>query len=443
MSYLTYVWKIILTNPSIMAVLLGIMVVSFSFLRFRWKWWLYPTLLSLTILAIPMIHELCTTWFSISITTSMLAAYLGYWNDILILIAFRERFGETITLLFTLGILNRMFTFWGYVLCMPLNTLLGTNINIRSSVTLVIVIMYLIISLLSWFTLRNKGRQLIQTQIHRHNWAILAGIAVSAKLIIDLYSNYAFELNPYSDINIIWAMITLCTFAISVLCLYLYSTITTLNHSELQAAADRLIFEKEAQHRYYETQLHNQDELRRIKHDMKGHLTIVSRLLEENKKDEAIEYLTHFSDYISSHQKKIYSQDPYLNAVVTNYATLFIENNIHFEYYIQPGMVEQHYIKMCLALNNGLQNALEASLKLPSEQRFVKLQFKIKQGSPLFRITNRFDGELIIDSKVPRSTKNTVGHGYGLLSIKEASESLGGFFICKQDGDMFVLDVAM
>jgi hypothetical protein len=336
-----------------------------------------------------------------------------------------------------------MFTFWGYVLYMPLNAVTGGDMDISTPVILVLIIMYSAICLVSWLGLREKGRKLIQTQLQRHNWAILAGITVSAKLIIDFCSDYVFDLNPYSDIKIIQAMVALCAFAVAVLALYLYSTVTTLNRSELKAAANRLAFEKEAQQRYYETQLHNQEELRRMKHDMNGHLTTISRLLAEDNKDEAVRYLAGLGDYAWSHQKELYSDDPYLSAVVTNYAAIFKENSITFEHEIQTCKLEQHHVEMCIALNNALQNALEASLKLPPEQRFVKLQVKMKQGRLLLRVTNRFDGKLAIDGGIPRSTKGGIGHGYGLANIRDASESLGGFAVCKSEGDMFVLDVAM
>lgn len=127
--------------------------------------------------------------------------------------------------------------------------------------------------------------------------------------------------------KIIWTMIALSNFVLAVLALYLYSTLTTMKHLKLKVSTDRLIFEKEAQQRYYETQLHNQEEICRMKHDMNGNLNTISRLLSENNKDEALRYLAALSDYAENHQKSLYSNDPYLNAVVNNYATVFEENH--------------------------------------------------------------------------------------------------------------------
>ncbi len=443
MTYLAEVWNVMSDTPSLVVAVLGGMLVCFCFLRPRWKWWLYPVLLTFTFLSIPILDKLFISGNQESNVYSILITGLGYWVDILVLITFRERFGATITLLFTLSILNRMFVFLGYVLHTLLQALTRGGMDMAVSVVLAMAVMYVILFLICWFFLRKKGRVLIQMKGNRRNWIVLAGIAVSAKLIIDFCSNYAFNLNPASDSKIIWAMIALCVFYIAVLILYLYSVSATRKHLELKASSDRLTFEKEAQQRYYETQLHNQEELHRMKHDMDGHLTTISRLLEGDNKDEAVRYLADLGDYAVSHQEKIYSDDPYLNAVITNYAAVFEENGIPFEYDVQLGTMELHHVEICLALNNALQNAVEASLRLPPEQRYVKLQVKAKQDHFLFRLTNRFRGELTADGGLPCSTKEGTGHGYGLSSIRNAAESLGGFAVCKAEEGLFVLDVAM
>jgi two-component sensor histidine kinase len=443
MTYLLYVWKLLVRNTGTIAVTLGNMMVFFCFLRPRWKSWLYPALVAITYLSLPLMWSLYTGLFGTSNNHSLFLALLGYLNDILVLIAFREGFFQTITLIFALSILNRMFIFWGYILYIPLNSAVYRNMDIGISVTLVLVVIYSIVSLVCWLYLKEKCRKLIQTQLLRYNWRVLAGIAVFAKLIIDFCSNHAFGLNPYSDTQIIWAMIALSTFVVAVLGLYLYSTVTTLNQSELKAAASRLTFEKEAQQRYYEALLHNQEELHRMKHDMNGHLNTVSQLLADDKKEAAMQYLSNLSEYAENHQKKLYSEDPYINAVVTNYTGIFAAKDITFEYDIKPVSLQLNQVEICLALNNAFQNAVEASLKLPVEKRYIKLKIKEKQNRFLFRVTNSFVGNLILKDGLPVSTKGDQGHGYGLTSIRSAAESLGGFVVCKSDGDMFVLDVAM
>lgn len=443
MTYLASVWKILSNSTGLVTVTIGNVLVLYCFLRSRWKWYIYPSLVSITFLALPIVYKFGTQFIDSTNVDSIILTALGYWGITIILISFGEGFFQSVSLVFTLCIFNRMFTFWGYMLHIPLNALAGGNMDSEVSVTLLIAVMYTLISLVCWLGLRQKGRSLIQTSLYRHTWVVLACITVTAKLIIDFCSDYAFGLNPYSDSRIIWAMIALCAFVVTVLILYLYNAITMMNQSQLKAAAERLTFEKEAQQRHYETQLYNQEELRRTKHDINGHLTTILRLLTDDNKDEAIRYLTSLSKYTERHLKVVYSDNAYINAVVTNYSEIFAENDITFEHEIKHGKLEVHHVEMCLVLNNALQNALEASLKLPPKQRYVKLKIKTKQSHFLLRIINRFDGELIMNDGIPSSTKKNAGHGYGLISIRNVAESFGGFMVCKSENDIFILDVAI
>lgn len=443
MTYLSYIWKIFSSNFALTAIIISNMLVYFYCFRPRFKWYLYPIMVAITYFSLPMLSELSHVFFGTTIPSSVFMSFLGYWDILMMLIAFRSGFWKMISISFILCILNRLFTFWGYMLYIPLNSLIELNVTTQVSVTLAISVMYAIIFLVCWLALNDKCRKLLQTDLTNHNWFVLAFISVSAKLTIDLCSDFVFYINPYSQIKIIWAMIALSNFVLAVIALYIHSTLTTMKHFKLKTATDRFTFEKEAQERYYETQLLNQNELRRMKHDMTGNLNTIFHLLSENNTKEALCYVAKLSDHYESRQRTLYSNDPYLNAVVSNYVAEFIRNDIRFEHDIEAGKVERHHVEMCLILNNALQNALEASLKLPPENRYVKLQVKAKQNHLLFRITNRFNGEIIIDNELPRSTKLEDGHGYGLTSIYDAAKSIGALVVYKVEENIFVLDVSI
>jgi hypothetical protein len=161
MIYLSYVWKILSNNYGMVAITLGNILVYFCFLRPRFKWWLYPLMIAITYLALPLLYELSNDLFARPVDNSVLMACLGYWGNIMALIFFREYFLRMISFVFTIQILNRLFTFIGYLLQIPLNAIFGFNLDVQLSITLVIVIMYVVISLECWLALRKKGQELI------------------------------------------------------------------------------------------------------------------------------------------------------------------------------------------------------------------------------------------------------------------------------------------
>lgn len=58
MTYLSYVWKILSSSSDMIAITLGNMLMFFFFFRPRLKWWLYPTLVAMTYLALPYVNKL-------------------------------------------------------------------------------------------------------------------------------------------------------------------------------------------------------------------------------------------------------------------------------------------------------------------------------------------------------------------------------------------------
>ena len=42
---------------------------------------------------------------------------------------------------------------------------------------------------------------------------------------------------------------------------------------------------------------------------------------------------------------------------------------------------------------------------------------------------------------MPKSTKQEVGHGFGLPTMKELAARLGGEIVCYAEGGLFVVDV--
>lgn len=443
MLYLSFFLQLLTAKYGIFVVSLGNLLVLLCLLRPRFRWWGMAIVVGLMYLSLPLLYVLFISFFGTRSTGTILLALLGYFADIGLLISFRGGFWKKVTLLFILHVLNRLFTFWAYILHPPLQSLLGGSWDVQASVTLVVGVLFTLIILVCWFPLKERLRSLLDMEIQRHSWMIMAAIAISAKLIIDFSSDYVFDLNPLSEQKIIWAMVALSLFVLAVLVLYLYIIITTIGQEKLQASTDRLVFEKEAQQRYYETQLQNQEQLQRLKHDMDGHLNTISRLLSEEDRESALKYLAQLQDYAKSSQKLLYSKDPYLNAVVSNFAELYQEQSIRFEAEIQVGTLDRHHVELCLILNNALQNALDASFSVLPEYRFVKLQVKVKQGRLLLRITNRFNTPLKEEGDRLLSVKTEGHHGYGLASIRSAAESLGGFAEYRVEGDLFVLEIAM
>lgn len=236
-------------------------------------------------------------------------------------------------------------------------------------------------------------------------------------------------------------MIALCVFALSMLVLLLYNAISSAILANEKNISDRLSYDLDVQKRYYEAQLQSQYEVRRMKHDMKGHLITAIGLLQSGKPEDAEQYLSKITDFTNKSVNHTYAEDPYIDAVVSCFATLFERGSVKFSCNIHVIPIEKYQVELCLVFSNALQNALEASLNLPPEKRSVSITAKIKFDYLVLQVANRFAGSLALaDGALPPTTKGSTGHGYGLSSIKTTIESMGGVLHLRTDKDIFLLE---
>ncbi len=192
-----------------------------------------------------------------------------------------------------------------------------------------------------------------------------------------------------------------------------------------------------------ETQLESQQYIRKLRHDMRGHIITLQGLLSGGKNSEAAEYLSELERHIDADNVQVCA-NPYINAQLSHYLQKFSELDTGLVCDIKIGNEDIPFTKVCSMLSNALQNALEESATLPKESRKVSVQMKYNKDYLIIRIKNRcHDGLNVEKGTIPKTNKKEKGHGLGLLSIKETAEGLGGDMVCYTENNYFILDVML
>lgn len=198
-----------------------------------------------------------------------------------------------------------------------------------------------------------------------------------------------------------------------------------------------------AQKDFYEARVSHENALRSLRHDMAGHLNTLAVLLEDGKTTEAKKYLDGLSKYHKEQAAEIFCKNPYMNAVLQNYAAKCRKQQITLDCHIGIGDEELPATELCLILNNALENAVEGSLTMPEGERLIKVQATVRQDQFLLRVSNRFDKSLKAADGLPVSTKEGDGHGYGLSNIRQAAGRRGSRMEYRVGDGYFVLDVTL
>lgn len=178
---------------------------------------------------------------------------------------------------------------------------------------------------------------------------------------------------------------------------------------------------------YYKKIIDNYSNIRKFKHDIKGHLAVVNELINSKNYDEANVYIGNMSEAITG--KDIYNTNNiYISSILNSFNQSFIDNKIEFDlsYYIISDL-KMNSMDICSLFYNLILNAVEANLKI-EDKRFIKLYIANIKNNVLIKIVNpvdeNFNLDIIKENKTTKEDKEN--HGFGLITINNIISKYNG-----------------
>ena len=286
---------------------------------------------------------------------------------------------------------------------------------------------------LAWRYLRKPYLEL-QNAVHK-GWGAFSCITALYYLLLTLEVQYPDNItNRPEDIPVCILVLALMFFNYEMIFSSLYRQLQLYRRQQ----SERILQEQKS---FLEEQLESQQRIRRLKHDMKGHMVMVAGLLAAEKNEEAIAYLKNVQGDMDSCLGQ-YCPNPYVNAVLGSYAQKFQDLGMELDIDVQIGDEQLPYMELCQILSNGLENAKEALAELPREQRKAAVQMKYNCGCLTIRMKNCCGDKLQVEKgTIPKTSKEGADHGFGLPTILEAAERLGGDMMCYTENGFFMVDV--
>ena len=186
-------------------------------------------------------------------------------------------------------------------------------------------------------------------------------------------------------------------------------------------------------HQAVERELHYL-ELRRMRHDMKNHLSGILGIVNAGQAKEAGNYIQKMlDDGIGTGTGEIsHTGNIVVDSLVNHKYALALKYGIRFEARVFiPSVLPFQGGHLSIIFGNLLENALESCRKLPQEQRYIILEATYIKDILQICIKNSSPEETKKDSSGRYlTTKEDAGwHGIGLASVEQA---LGGY-----DGELF------
>ena len=200
---------------------------------------------------------------------------------------------------------------------------------------------------------------------------------------------------------------------------------------------------------------HLYDGIRSVKHDMKNHMAVLQNLIQKKYSGEDEEIRQYFEGMYQSVEQldsRVHTGNAVSDAVVGSkfrYAAKKVKGiKLDARGFMLSDAVTIKAYDMGIILNNGLDNAIEACMRMREKQpdagAYITIRSFTAKNMYFIEIENSFDGVALFhkDSGLPISTKEDKEvHGIGLKNIRKCAVKYGGDMDCIVKGNKFTLSV--
>lgn len=186
----------------------------------------------------------------------------------------------------------------------------------------------------------------------------------------------------------------------------------------------------------------NIDIINRKCHDLKHQVAALKHIHDPQQRGQVIDSL---QESVMIYDAILKTGNEILDTVLTEKSLLCGKNGIMLTCIAEGSLLSfMDAVDLYTLFGNALDNAVEAVLPLPEEERMIDLQVRQKAGLILIHITNRFAGSLEVGEDLPRTSKEDNGyHGFGLKSIRAVAEKYAGILSLNTEGSLFTLRITI
>lgn len=279
----------------------------------------------------------------------------------------------------------------------------------------------------AWLIFRKPLRQ-ITANLTTKMWLVVDVIMLAPFVSVLMTMIYIPRHNPLFVYPICIASV-LTSFGCIYLTVYLCGSMQTAYRAQ----------ELEMRQAYYKDRVSEEKRVRSIYHDLKNHLLILQAQADQG---QALQMsVQELENRIRDYENYYRTGNEYLDIIIRDKARKAREKGINFSADISFGYMKDAIepLDISTIFGNALDNAIEASGKLPEEQRLITVKGNRIHDLQMIVVENN----VLPDCEVTAGTskRDTFLHGFGLANIREAAEKYGGSCSAKVEDGRFVLKV--
>lgn len=182
------------------------------------------------------------------------------------------------------------------------------------------------------------------------------------------------------------------------------------------------------QQSYYKELEENQKTVRKIRHDMKNHLSVIYSFLQNQDFKGAKKYFRELSGELTVNNR-IFCKNSIVNAVLNSKYNTALDKEIDCFFNISiDGILGIDDISLCSLFSNTLDNAIEACEKIQdTSKRQISLKARFEKGYFSYEISNSKNNTITVkkDRFITEKADKTV-HGFGVRNVRDMVDKYAG-----------------
>lgn len=184
------------------------------------------------------------------------------------------------------------------------------------------------------------------------------------------------------------------------------------------------------------------NKMRGWRHDYRNHIQTMKVLAEQGDIEAIKDYLNKLDEDLATVDTVIKTGNTKADAILNSKISLAKSKDITVKVDAQvPVKLKMSELDLCVILGNLFDNAIEASLPLPKEQRLIRVYIVMKNTQLYISFTNfTASKKQIKESNVFKTTKGE-GHGYGLIRIDSIIKKLDGYLSRNSEDGAFTTEI--
>jgi len=186
--------------------------------------------------------------------------------------------------------------------------------------------------------------------------------------------------------------------------------------------------------------------MRGWRHDYRNHIQTLKTLMAQGNYERIDSYLDELGEDLTGVDTLIKTGNVMADAILNSKLSLAAANDIPVDITANiPVEINISDIDLCIIIGNLLDNAIEASLEVPKENRSIRVYIEMKKTNLYLCFTNiTATGKRTFTNGRLNSTKHdTNAHGFGLMRVDSIVEKYGGFIDRASEDGVFSTEILL